>query len=72
MPKPTEVPTVADYAHWGEEAEQVWYEENRYDLLYGGEPDHDPYEEDDGYDPTDPDEEAVHGQEGRSWTGGWE
>lgn len=46
MPKPTEVPTVADYDHHGEEAYAFWYEENRYDLLYGGEPDGgDPYDD---------------------------
>lgn len=61
MPKPTEIPTVADYAHWGEEAEAVWFEENRYDLLYGGEPDHDPYDDYD-YDEDDPDAEAWTGE----------
>lgn len=26
------IPPVSDYAHWNEEAEQVWYAENKYDM----------------------------------------
>jgi len=39
------IPSVADYAHWGEEAEQVWYAENRYDME--NPPENEP--EDDGW-----------------------
>lgn len=33
---PNEVPTVEDYSHWNEEAAQVWWLENRYDMMYPG------------------------------------
>jgi|PlaIllAssembly_1097288.scaffolds.fasta_scaffold81269_3 hypothetical protein len=26
------IPSVSDYAHWNEEAEAMWYAENRYDM----------------------------------------
>lgn len=29
---PYEIPTVADYSHWNEDAQAVWYAENRYDM----------------------------------------
>lgn len=49
-----EIPTVADYSHWNEEAAAVWYEENRYDLMYGGEDAYDAYDDDyDYYDGED-------------------
>ena len=32
------IPSVRDYAHWNEEAERVWYEENRYDMEHWDEP----------------------------------
>ena len=72
MSAPREIPTVADYAHHGEEAAAVWYEENRYDMMYGGEPEYDP----DPYgeyalDPDDPDDGAAYPDE-RVYTGGWE
>jgi hypothetical protein len=38
------IPTVADYAHWNEEAEAMWYAENRYDMEHADE------EMDDGSD----------------------
>lgn len=31
------IPTVADYAHWNEDAQRVWYEENRYDMEHADE-----------------------------------
>jgi len=31
------IPTVAEYAHWNEEAEAVWYAENRYDMEHADE-----------------------------------
>jgi len=31
------IPTVADYAHYGEEAEAVWYAENKYDMEHSDE-----------------------------------
>lgn len=32
------IPPVSDYAHWNEDAERVWYEENRYDMEHWDEP----------------------------------
>jgi hypothetical protein len=32
------IPTVADYAHWNEDAEQIWYLENKYDMEHWDEP----------------------------------
>jgi hypothetical protein len=31
------IPTVADYAHYGEEAEAIWYAENKYDMEHADE-----------------------------------
>jgi hypothetical protein len=31
------IPSVADYAHWNEDAEAVWYAENRYDMEHADE-----------------------------------
>ena len=31
------IPTVADYAHYGEEAAAVWYAENKYDMEHADE-----------------------------------
>lgn len=28
------IPPISDYAHWNEDAERVWYEENKYDMLH--------------------------------------
>lgn len=56
------IPPVSDYAHHGEEARAVWYEENRYDMTYGGEPDPDRfYDREYDLDQDDPDYEAVYG-----------
>jgi len=50
------IPSVSDYAHWGEEAEAVWYAENRYDMDHWDEPtyedDMDDWYEDETEDPT--------------------
>jgi hypothetical protein len=32
-----DIPSVADYAHWNEEAEAVWYAENKYDMEHADE-----------------------------------
>ena len=29
------IPSIADYSHWNEDAELMWYQENRYDMEYG-------------------------------------
>lgn len=42
------IPPVSDYAHWNEEAESMWYAENRYDMMYADE--ELDYEEDWDYD----------------------
>lgn len=31
-----EIPSVSDYAHWGEDARAVWWEENKYDMYNDG------------------------------------
>lgn len=42
-----DIPRVSDYSHYNEEAQQVWYAENRYDMMYPPEPDNSElYEED--------------------------
>lgn len=28
------IPPISDYAHWNEDAERIWYEENKYDMLH--------------------------------------
>lgn len=40
------IPSVAEYAHWNEEAESMWYAENRYDMEHWDEEmgDEDDYE----------------------------
>ena len=35
------IPPVSAYAHYNEEAEAVWYEENKYDMANPPEPDYD-------------------------------
>lgn len=43
------IPPVSDYAHWNEEAEAMWYAENRYDMEHWDEPldeDYDEWDED--------------------------
>lgn len=47
---PREIPTIADYSHWNEEAAQVWWAENRYDMERTDEPD--PYDDEDRW-PSD-------------------
>jgi hypothetical protein len=50
------IPPVSDYAHWNEQAEEMWYLENKYDMMHPEvfEPDPDdydyPYEVDDDSD----------------------
>ncbi len=38
------IPPISAYAHWNEDAERVWYEENKYDMMYP--PERDPYDDD--------------------------
>jgi hypothetical protein len=53
------VPPISDYAHWNEDAERVWYEENKYDMMYPPEPEYD-YESDHAWDhEIDPDDCAM-------------
>lgn len=50
------IPPVSDYAHWNEEAQSMWYAENRYDMEHADEV----IEDDDdprGWDANDDDEE---------------
>ena len=46
------IPTVADYAGWNEEAQYMWYAENRYDMEHADEI----IEEDDGWERDNDDE----------------
>lgn len=32
-----DIPTVAEYSHWNEEAEAIWYLENKYDMEHADE-----------------------------------
>lgn len=32
------IPPVSDYAHWNEDAQLMWYEENKYDMQHWDEP----------------------------------
>lgn len=47
------IPSVSEYAHWNEDAEYMWYQENRYDMMYADEELDDPYDESFGYDYDD-------------------
>jgi hypothetical protein len=31
------IPPRSDYAHWNEDQDMMWYEENKYDMMYAGE-----------------------------------
>lgn len=50
------IPTVEDYRHWNEEAETMWWLENRYDMEHPEEQRADWEDDDDGgrYDEPDP------------------
>ena len=55
------IPPVSDYAHWNEDAQAMWYMENKYDMDHADEYIEDPYDDDNrgwGYD-DDEDEEEV-------------
>lgn len=43
------IPPISDYAHWNEDAEYMWYSENRYDMEHWDEEIED--DRDDRYDP---------------------
>jgi hypothetical protein len=32
-----DIPPVSDYAHWNEDAEFMWYQENKYDMEHSDE-----------------------------------
>ena len=48
-----DIPPVSDYAHWNEEAESMWFLENRYDMEHADEIIED---DDGGWDREDDDE----------------
>jgi hypothetical protein len=31
------IPPVSDYAHWNEDAQRIWWEENKYDMQHADE-----------------------------------
>lgn len=43
------IPPVSDYAHWNEDAQRIWYEENKYDMEHWDEPVEDNWYEDRDY-----------------------
>jgi hypothetical protein len=47
------IPTVAEYAHWNEDAARVWYEENRYDMEHADEVVSDDWDGPDDWDEED-------------------
>jgi hypothetical protein len=52
------IPSVSDYAHWNEDAQLMWYQENRYDMEHADEPlDDDFFDQD--IDDYDEDEEEI-------------
>lgn len=52
-----DIPTVSAYAHWNEDAEAMWYAENRYDMEHADEIIED--DDDRSYDEPEPFEEAF-------------
>jgi len=50
------IPPISDYSHWNEDAEYMWYMENKYDMENPPEPDYDD-------DPYTPDEDEDYGKE---------
>lgn len=57
---PRDIPPISDYAHWNEDAQRVWYEENKYDMAHQDDYEYDEdgimyhdrsFEEDDFIDP---------------------
>lgn len=61
------IPTVEEYSHWNEDAERVWYEENRYDMEHADEEFDDEVEaadydepEEDIYEEFDTEEESEY------------
>ena len=45
-----DIPTRESYSHWNEDADMMWYNENKYDMMYADEVlddfDDDPYDYD--------------------------
>lgn len=54
------IPSVSDYAHWGEDAQAMWYAENRYDMEHADEIIEEDWDGDmNGRDEPDPFEESF-------------
>jgi hypothetical protein len=53
------IPPVSDYAHYNEEAEQVWYAENRYDMEHADEIVEEDWGPDDYEEPEEDEDEAI-------------
>ncbi len=45
------IPTIADYAHWNEDAAAMWYAENKYDMEHWDEEVEDDYDDRRDYEP---------------------
>lgn len=39
------IPSIRDYSGWNEQAAEMWYNENRYDMMYPPEPDQEDWDE---------------------------
>jgi hypothetical protein len=47
------IPSVDDYSHWNEDAQMMWYNENKYDMEHSYEVLDDDYDDDYDYDGED-------------------
>jgi hypothetical protein len=60
------IPSVAEYAHWNEEAEAMWYAENRYDMEHADEEIEDDWDAERDYEEPEPDIDASFYTEGEA------
>jgi hypothetical protein len=47
------IPTIADYSHWNEDAARMWWEENKYDMQHPDEIISDDWDGPDDFDGED-------------------
>jgi hypothetical protein len=51
MKRGDNIPSVSDYAHWGEDAYYMWYSENKYDMEHWDEEIEDDWDDREYYEP---------------------
>lgn len=51
------IPSPSDYAHWNEDAQAMWYMENKYDMEHADEWVEDPDDFEDDWDEDEDDDE---------------